>query len=213
MNSPYRTLDLSPNASDRAVRRAYRKEKKKNKPLKYHDEQLTKFSKARAEEIENAYKQIVAERKGLPISPKRNMDSEKFDMSYSIATFAEIREMIDADRLDTENSLVTAEENLRRVPVAQQNAEWHYLMGCVLYKKCYFLDGQRMLRQACNLNPKNEEYQIKLEEIEKKAKKYYKKTSTPFFSGDGCAEGCIACSCEACCEGCCTGICEAGCDC
>ena len=213
MSEAYRILGLTPNASDRAVRRAYRKAKKNNKPQKYHDEQLTDFSKARAKEIQNAYKQIVATRKGLPISPKRNTDDEERDIRYAIVTFAEIREMIEEDRLDTENSVITAEASLRCVPVTQQTAEWHYLMGCVLCKKCYFLDAQLMLRRACNLDPKNEEYQIKLDETEEKAKKYYKKSTASQFSGDACAEGCIACSCEACCEGCCTGICEAGCDC
>ena len=196
MTDPYRIINVSPAASSFKLRRAYRRERKRYKPIPFHDEQLKKLSQSRYNTIADAYQSILAERQEH--STRRNDQSGELPCE----TLSEIRELIDTD-------VDLADYKLRHLPVIEQNAEWHYLMSIVLCKRFYYIDGQKMLRRACELDPKNQEYLDTRKELNEKVKKYYKHNFFSSPTSDSCGESCCECGGLCCCEGGCECIADA----
>jgi molecular chaperone DnaJ len=64
MNDPYRVLNISSNASDDEVKRAYRELSKKYHPDSYADNPLADLAEDKFKEIQEAYKEIMDMRAG-----------------------------------------------------------------------------------------------------------------------------------------------------
>ncbi len=158
MKTPYEILGVSPNASDDEIKKAYRNLARKYHPDKYRDSDLADLANEKMKEINAAYEEIQRERSGGKQSSGNHYNGNPGGASAD-ARFAEVR------RLINNNNLQKAETILRSMPTADQNAEWHFLMGCVLYKRGYFLDAQRMFDRACGLDPYNSEYRNARDQI------------------------------------------------
>ncbi len=59
MNDPYRVLNISSNASDDEVKRAYRELSKKYHPDSYADNPLADLAEDKFKEVQEAYKEIM----------------------------------------------------------------------------------------------------------------------------------------------------------
>ena len=63
MNDPYQILNIPPTATDEEVKRAYRDLARKYHPDNYHDNPLADLAQEKMKEINEAYDQIVSQRK------------------------------------------------------------------------------------------------------------------------------------------------------
>ncbi len=190
MKNPYEVLGISPNATDDEVKRAWRELARKYHPDKYRDSDLADLASEKMKEINAAYDEIQKMRASGTKS-QAGTDGQTNHTRTSGGIFARIRNLINA------NQIAEAERLLRTVPPAEQSAEWYFLMGCVLYKRGYFLDAQKMFDHAAKMDPYNTEYAAARDRLREQAQTYgtdYRTASNP-----GC--------------GCCTSLCLADCCC
>ena len=97
----------------------------------------------------------------------------------------------------------SAERALYAMPESAHNAEWFFLMGCVMMKKGYFLDAQKMLDRACSMDPYNMEYRNARDQMANRANGYgggYRQTTGTAGCCDGSDFCCNLLLCDCCCE-------------
>ncbi|MBO5488545.1 MAG: DnaJ domain-containing protein, partial [Eubacterium sp.] len=62
MTDPYRVLEVSREATDHEIKKAYRNKSRKYHPDSYADESQKKWAEEKFREVQEAYNQIVDER-------------------------------------------------------------------------------------------------------------------------------------------------------
>ncbi len=198
MKNPYEILGVSPNASDEEVKRAYRELARKYHPDKYRDSDLADLATEKMKEINAAYEEIqkMRSRRSGSQDGSNPYDGNPHTDGATNAAFAEIR------RLIQNNEIQEADRRLRAMSAYEQTAEWFYLMGCVLHKRGYFLDAQKMFDRAVAMDPYNTEYVSARNHLRAQASTYGGGYRTVDNSG-----GCDACNCcsslicaDCCCE-------------
>ena len=191
MTDPYKVLGISPNATDIEVKNAYRALARKYHPDNYDSSNpLAELASEKMKEINEAYEQIMQSR--------RTSSGRTSGAGGATATYAEIRQMINARRIRD------AEMALSRIPSAERVADWHYLESLVLMQRGFVNDAMRELEIACQMEPNNQEYQ-KAKEMFNQASAGYGRNyygGTTYQSG-GCStcdmcQGLICADC--CCE-------------
>ena len=55
---------------------------------------------------------------------------------------------------------------------ADRNAEWHFLKGCVLSQRGWYLDAKKFFEIACNMDPSNGEYRQAYDVMKSQAYSY-----------------------------------------
>lgn len=131
MNDPYAILGVSRSASDAEIKNAYREMARKYHPDNYADNPLSDLASDKMKEINEAYDQIMAERRHKSAgAPGSNGYS-----AYTSSNFSDIRTMISTGKLEE------AQELLDGVPPDKRDAEWYFLNGSVLYRRGWFDDA------------------------------------------------------------------------
>ncbi len=199
MNDPYKVLGVSPDASDDEIKKAYRALARKYHPDKYRDSDLADLASEKMKEVNAAYEEIKQMRESGGGKNKNSGSYAGNTSSSGNPRYNEIRRYINNgnDR--------QAETLLNNIPVAERNAEWNFLMGCVCVKRGFFVDAQRFFDTACSMDPYNNEYRAAQERLRSRANGYGGGYNTT--SGGGCS-GCDICSsllCADCCCECCGG--------
>ena len=100
MNSPYDILGVSPNATDDEIRKAYRELAKKYHPDNYADSPLKETAEEKMAQINAAFDQIMAQRRGGgQSSSQQGYGGYGSQNSYQNASrFSDIRQMINQGR-------------------------------------------------------------------------------------------------------------------
>ncbi len=198
MKNPYEVLGVSPDASDDEIKSAYRALARKYHPDKYRDSDLADLANEKMKEINAAYEEVQRQR-----GARKNASSGARQNTYSgnpradgstDAAFAEIR------RLINNNEIGEADRRLRSMSAYSQTAEWYFLMGCVLYKRGYFLDAQKMFDRAVSMDPYNTEYAEARDRLRAQASTYGGGYRTADSSGCGCDLCTSLCIADCCCE-------------
>ena len=190
MKTPYEVLGVSPNATDDEIKSAYRALVRKYHPDKYRDSDLADLATEKMKEINAAYEEIQKLRAGGAKSGGGSYRGNPNAGGSSTPAFARIRVLIN------QNQIAEAERLLGEMPPEQHTAEWCFLMGCVLYKRGYFIDAQKMFDQACGMDPHNTEYQTARDQMRAQASTYgggYRQ------SGSGGCDFCTSLICADCC--------------
>ncbi len=188
---PYKVLGVSPTDSDDAIKEAYRKLARKYHPDKYVDGDLKELAEEKMKEVNAAYEEIQKMRQGGGSSSSGGNGGGSYSGRRN---FANIRRNINMGNIGA------AEAELNSVDPGDRGAEWHYLMGCVLIKKGYYVDAQRMINTACNMDPTNSEYRAALDRLNMQARGYGGGYRTSQASG---CSGCDVCSSLLCADCCC----------
>ena len=157
MTDPYSVLGVNSNASDEEIKRAYRELARKYHPDNYQDNPLSDLAEEKMKEVNEAYDEINRLRSGGGSSSNYGYGGAAYQSAYqrqstssSSPLFQRGRQSINSGDIDT------AEQLLREAP--SQNAEWHFLSGCVAYRRGWLDEARQQYQIACNADPGNMEY-------------------------------------------------------
>ena len=154
MSDPYKVLGVSPGASDDQIKSAYRELARKYHPDSYTDNPLSDLAAEKMKEINQAYDQVTASRRG-------GGDREEASGSPSSSSqFWDIRRLINAGRV------TEAEELLDGVQRHARDAEWHFLKGSIQYARGWMEEAFESFSRACEMNPQNREYRAALGQLQ-----------------------------------------------
>lgn len=197
MKDPYKVLGVSPNASDDEIKKVYRDLARKYHPDNYHDNPLSDLAQEKMKEINEAYDTITRQR----AAGNRGASSGGYNTNYyntgsnrGSSEFAAVRNAIAAGNLNYAEQLLNASNN--------RNAEWHFLMGSVCYRRGWFDEARRYYQTACNMDPSNAEYRQALNLASSGGNAYYRNASNNQPAGGMNACDCCAqlwCA-DTCCE-------------
>ena len=214
MSDPYKVLNVSPDATDDEIKKAYRSLAKKYHPDKYQNSPLAEQAAEKMKDINAAYDQIVSDRKnGTSAGSSRGhggyrnaggyyrqnrYDPRREGGYYSEqggnSIFTNVRILINQRRYDE------AEQILAGVPPTERTAEWYYLMGVICYIRGRLDEAVNYINTSCMLDPDNSEYQSMqrdINEMRSGARGGYQRQSS-----GGC-DMCSVCSCMLCASQCC----------
>ena len=193
--SPYEVLGVSQNATDEEIKTAYRNLARKYHPDKYRDSDLSDLASEKMKEINAAYDEIQKMR-----ASGKHADSTSGASGFNPGTNAGDARFYDVRRLINEGQIGAAERILMGMPPTQKNAEWHFLMGCVLLHKGYLNDAIRLIDKACRMDPYNEEYRNAREQIRNRSQNF----GADYRNANGDINGaCNICSSLLCADCCC----------
>ena len=197
MADPYKVLGVSPNASDEDVKKAYRNLARKYHPDNYHDNPLADLAQEKMKEVNEAYDAILKQRGGSTGGTggqRTNWGSAGSSGAGYTGAFAQVRMAIQRGELDAAERMLLAAKN--------RNAEWHFLMGSVYYRRGWLDQARQCFEQAVNMEPNNREYQMAAAQMQTANFGSPCGTGT---DGDACrcclCPCCLPCLCSSCCCG------------
>ena len=200
MTDPYKVLGVSRDATDDEIKKAYRELARKYHPDNYQNSDLADLVEEKMKEINEAYDLIQKERsgKGSSTNAYGSTGSAYNSGAYTHTTdarFAEIRNLINSRRFSE------SEIRLDAIDIADRNAEWNFLKGCILAQRGHFFDAQRYIETACYMDPSNMEYKAMKAQMSRSANSYGRGYATNTGSDcDVCSVcqtlWCMDCLCE-----------------
>ena len=204
MFDPYSVLDVSRDASDEEIKKAYRKLSRKYHP----DANINNPNKAQAEEkfkeVQQAYEQIMKEREygsyygnngnygGFGSQTNSGYQDEEAVRRQAAANFIQSGHYREA--MNVLSSL------------SQKNAQWYYLSSMANMGLGNNVNALNDIRQAVNMEPDNLQYRMLLQRMEGGGT-WYQEQQNPFGgmpsdNGDYCMKLCLAnMLCNLCCGG------------
>ena len=165
MNDPYKILNISPNASDDEVKHAYRELARKYHPDNYHDNPLADLAQEKMKEINEAYEQVLHQRKAQSSYASQQGDYSKSTYSYGGSPY---RQSSSADpqlrraRMAINGGDISQAERLLN-ETQDRGAEWNFLMGVVCSRRGWMDEAKRYIQNACRMEPDNAEYRQALQ--------------------------------------------------
>ncbi len=151
MNNPYEVLGVSENASDEEIKKAYRKLAKQYHPDNYVDNPLKDLADEKMKAINEAY-DTIQKMRANGYSGNTNYNNGGSNSYGGDSGFVRVRRLINSNRIDE------AEAMLNGMGAGERNAEWHFLMGLIFYRKGWLQDARNEINVACQMDPYNREY-------------------------------------------------------
>lgn len=180
MTNPYQVLGVSETATDEEIKKAYRKLAKQYHPDNYIDNPLKDLASEKMKSINEAYDTIQKMRAGgNTYNNQYNSGSNTYSGDQR---FVRIRNLINMNRT------TEAETLLNTFSVAERNAEWHFLMSLVLYRKGWMQNAREEIGIACSMDPFNQEYRSFQQKMSSGS------SSSPYHGANtNTAQGCSTC--------------------
>ena len=199
MRNPYEVLGVTENATDEEIKKAYRALAKKYHPDSYIDDNLKELATEKMKEINNAYDAIQKERANGGSRRSSYQNDGAYGNAGGNSGFARIRSLINTGRVDEAETLLNG--------MTDRNAEWHFLMSLVFYRKGWLQDARNEINTACGMDPYNREYRAFQQRMDSGS------YSSPYagrnVNGQGCngcagnCSGCDMCQALLCADCCC----------
>lgn len=186
MNDPYSVLGVTRNSSDEEIKKAYRELARKYHPDNYVDNPLADLAVEQMKKINEAYDQIMEERKNGPSAS-----------SYSSGEFSDVRSLIQFGKLEE------AQEVLDGVPPQKRTAEWYFLNGSIQYRRGWLDRAYTSFATATRMAPDNTEYSEAFRRMQNSSRGSYSpyRTSSSGMGGD--CDTCSICNSLICADCCC----------
>ena len=194
MKNPYEILGVSENASDEEIKKAYRKLAKQYHPDNYTDNPLKELADEKMKEINDAY-DTIQKMRATGGGQQGGFYGNGTQANGQENGYTRIRRLISAGRINE------AETLLGGIPAADRNAEWHFLMSLVLYRKGWLQDARNEINAACNMDPYNQEYRSFQQRMSGGA--YSSPYSGMNTNNSGGCSGCDVCQALLCADCCC----------
>ena len=182
MTDPYQVLNISSNATDDEVKKAYRDLARKYHPDNYHDNPLADLAQEKMKEINAAYDEIQRRRSGQ--GGERTTTSQSYGYGYGQQStysgspvFRRVRMAINR------NDLNTAEQLLAEI--SDHNGEWNFLKGMICYRRGWVDEARRYYQTACQMDPGNAEYRQALNYVENSGSGYRPEGYDVYTTGCG----------------------------
>lgn len=153
MNNPYTTLGVSEGANDEEIKKAYRDKIVEYSSEEYQDEPNASLAAKMLNEYNAAYDEIMARRR---TGASANTQSSN---SAGDSRFADIRTLI------RNGDIGGAEQKLLSFSAGQRNAEWNFLMACVMREKGWLDEACTYASNASSLEPSNTEYKMLYDQL------------------------------------------------
>ena len=166
------------------MKSAYRSLAKKYHPDNYADSPLADLASEKMKEINEAYDQIVNERKNRASGGSYGRQRQAYGGS---AEYLDVRNLIVANRI------ADAEQILDGVPPESRSADWYFLKGTILYKRGWLNEAYDDLAHACQMDPSNEEYRAALTQLGNQRSGMYGGYN-PNVPASGSCTGCDVCT-------------------
>ena len=195
MKNPYEILGVSENASDEEIKKAYRKLAKQYHPDNYTDNPLKDLADDKMKEVNEAYDTIQKLRSsGNSGNFNSNNGNNGNNGSYSgESVYMRIRRLISSGRIGEAETMLNG--------ISDRNAEWHFLMSLVLYRKGWLQDARNEINIACQMDPYNQEYRSFQQRMSGGA--YSSPYSGMNTNNAGGCSGCDVCQALLCADCCC----------
>ena len=201
MTDPYQILNISPNASDDEVKKAYRDLARKYHPDNYHDNPLADLAQEKMKEINAAYDAIQKQRgsrngnAGQQTGGYQQQSYGGYSTAGSNPVFQRVRMAINRNDLQTAEALLAQ--------IQDHDGEWNYLKGTICYRRGWVEEALRYYQTACQMDPRNAEYRQALNYVENGQEAYrpegYGVFSTDCGSNNMCGRlACMYLMCNAC---------------
>lgn len=165
MTDPYQILNVSPNATDDEVKKAYRELARKYHPDNYHDNPLADLAQEKMKEINAAYEEINRRRSaggsghGGGQAAGYGGGYGSYQQTYRQQSGSSVLQQV---RIAIQTGNLTRAEALLS-NYTDHNAEWNFLRGAVCYRRGWMDEAKRYYETACQMDPGNPEYRQALE--------------------------------------------------
>ena len=193
MNDPYKVLGVEPTATDEEVKKAYYALARKYHPDKYRESDLADLAAEKMKEVNAAYEEIQSMRAGGGTSNGGRAGQQGSYQSYGQYNYAGYNSTggkpvyTRVRKLLNEGQVQTAEQLLIQIAGSERDAEWYFLMGCVVLRKGYYMDAQQYFDTACGMDPNNQEYRNAQQHLRENLR------SNPYAGGAASQAGCSCC--------------------
>jgi len=173
MQDPYKLLGVSRDASDEEIKKAYRKLSKKYHPDANvgspHLKEYTEMFK----QVQNAYDQIMAERKGGGNPFQQGFGGYQNAYQSNNTDFQAAVNFINA------HHYTEAYQLLQRMAESERSAQWYFLCGLSLWGMGNPIAASENIKKACEMDPSNQEYRQVLAQIQT-GRSQYRQMQNPF---------------------------------
>jgi molecular chaperone DnaJ len=187
ISNPYQILEVSPNASNEEIKKAYRELSRKYHPDSYVNNPLAELAEEKFKEVQEAYDQIMKERE-QGSNPYHNGYSGYGQSSYSSSS-------------DTSNAQLNAAANYlnaRRyrealnvlAGISNHTARWYYYSAIANAGIGNNIMANEHITQAMNMEPNNPEYTNLYNQLQWQNQRY---NSTRYNTGGGYNAGNLCC--------------------
>lgn len=183
MKNPYAVLGVAKDATDEQIKGAYRELARKYHPDNYEEQPMKDLAQEKMNEINQAYDQIIEERKGTRSNQSAN------------GGYSEIA------RLIGEGQYEQAQLLLDGVPINQRTAHWYFLSGNVQYNRGWYDEAYTNYSTAYRMDPNNIEYRNALERMNRRHNGAGYRTRE--YGGDTSCSACDICQAMICADCCC----------
>ncbi len=191
ISNPYKILEVSPNASNDEIKKAYRELSRKYHPDSYANNPLSDLAEEKFKEVQEAYEQIMKERESGYGSGSASYGSGS--SSYGQASYS--------GNTEEENVHLTAAYNYlaaRRYQealnvlsgISNRTARWYYYSAVANAGIGNNLMASEHARQAVNMEPNNVEYNNFLNQFQWQNQRYQNTRGT---MGTGYGTGNFCC--------------------
>lgn len=181
MHDPYKILGVDRNASDEEIKKAYRRLSKKYHPdANVGSEHLNEYTEM-FKQVQNAYDQIMNERKGGGSPFGQGGFSGFYSDPYQSSYENENTDFQAATNFINSAHYEEAYQVLQRMAESDRNALWYFLCGMALWGMGNQIAASEHMQKACEMDPTNQQYRQMLARLQA-GRAQYRRMQGPFFA-------------------------------